>query len=69
MNASDKGSRLRSYRADANLAASAATPTLPISMLLLPVVSFEPALKPNATLLLPVVLFMSALAPLAQPRR
>ena len=36
---------------------SPATPTSPISMLLLPVVRLDPALKPNAMLNEPVVLF------------
>jgi len=35
--------------------ASLARPTLPISMLLLPVVRFAPAKKPSAMLLLPVM--------------
>src|SRR6266566_2069111 len=39
--------------------ASAATPLLPISILLLPVVRFKPALTPNAMLIAPV-LFLSA---------
>src|SRR6267142_134086 len=45
--------------------ASPATPALPISILLSPVVRFPPAKGPNAMLLLPVVLLRSALAPLA----
>jgi hypothetical protein len=44
---------------------SPATPALPISMLLLPVVKFKPALKPIAMLLLPVVLLTSASTPSA----
>ena len=44
---------------------SPATPRLPISMLLSPVVRLKPALAPNAILLLPVVLLWSALGPLA----
>ena len=46
------------------LADSPATPPLPISMLLLPVVRFAPALVPTAVLLLPVLL-RSALVPSA----
>ena len=43
---------------------SAATPTFPMSRLLLPVVRFKPALIPNA-MLLPPVLLTSASIPLA----
>src|SRR6516164_9188495 len=45
--------------------ASKATPTLPISILLLPVVRLAPARLPTAMLDEPVVLFWSAPAPLA----
>ena len=45
--------------------ASPATPTLPISILLLPVVRCEPAERPKAMLLLPVVLLASAALPKA----
>ena len=44
---------------------SAAAPALPISMLLLPVVRLNPALRPSPMLLLPVVLKASALSPAA----
>ncbi|PYK44814.1 MAG: hypothetical protein DME53_07085 [Verrucomicrobia bacterium] len=40
-------------------------PTLPISILLLPVVRLKPAEAPNAMLLLPVVFRLSALEPMA----
>src|SRR5580765_9057070 len=45
--------------------ASAATPALPISILLLPIVRLLPALTPTAMLELPVVLRKSAFSPLA----
>ncbi len=44
---------------------SPATPTLPISILLLPVVRSAPAKGPNAMFLLPMVLLKSARKPLA----
>src|SRR5262245_40681153 len=44
---------------------SPATPGLPISILLLPVVRFRPHPWPNAMLSPPVVLFTSALQPMA----
>jgi hypothetical protein len=64
-NAGDKCGGLRSCRADADFFGLASNPTLPISMLLLPVVRLKPALKPNAMLLLPVVFLLSALLPSA----
>jgi len=45
--------------------ASPATPALPTSILLSPVVRLAPAETPNAMLLLPVVLLKSALKPIA----
>jgi len=62
--ASNKGFCLCSARADAN-GPKSLVPTLPISILLLPVVRLKPAEAPNAMLLLPVVFRLSALEPMA----
>jgi len=54
------------WAADADGAGVGATPKLPISILLLPVVRFAPAKTPNAMLSPPVVLLKSASIPVAR---
>ena len=61
----NKGSRLGSLRADANRVGFSGNATLPIWILLLPIVRLPPALTPRAMLELPVVLRKSAPSPLA----
>ena len=63
--AGDKGSSVSSLLPMRMVLASAATPALPISILLLPVVRLLPALAPKAMLELPVVLRSMELMPRA----